>query len=229
MAVGLLLLGLVLCGGGGGAEAFAAQARPPRAAAPSMSLKVGDKFPAKALKAWGVAGKSAVLYFYSADETPTCTKQAVRPLSPSCDARFIPTIMHCRPPPTPAALPHLPSVPLEIPLPQDAFSSQLDAFKAAGCTVVGIRGDSGVKGDFASKYGQKFVVDEGNAVRREIGIKADLLGAIPGRETYVVDKAGTVTFVFNNQFDAKAHVTKALAASQALKGASSGRPKFFGK
>ena len=41
-----------------------------------MSIAVGEQFPAPALSKIGVAGKPAVLYFYGADEAPSCTKQA---------------------------------------------------------------------------------------------------------------------------------------------------------
>ncbi len=40
-----------------------------------MSVAVGEQFPAGALSKIGVAGKPAVLYFYGADEAPSCTKQ----------------------------------------------------------------------------------------------------------------------------------------------------------
>ena len=111
---------------------------------PSMGLAVGDKFPTKAAKAWGVSGKKAVVYFYGADGAPSCTKQA------------------------------------------KAFdAASLDA------TVVGVRSDEGVKEGFSDEYGGvKFVVDEGNEVREEVGIAKDLFGFLPGRETYVLDKSG---------------------------------------
>ena len=38
-----------------------------------MSIAVGEQFPAPALSKIGVAGKAAVLYFYGADEAPSCT------------------------------------------------------------------------------------------------------------------------------------------------------------
>ena len=109
-----------------------------------MGLAVGDKFPTKAAKAWGVSGKKAVVYFYGADGAPSCTKQA------------------------------------------KAFdAASLDA------TVVGVRSDEGVKDGFSDEYsGVKFVVDEGNEVREEVGIAKDLFGFLPGRETYVLDKSG---------------------------------------
>jgi hypothetical protein len=40
-----------------------------------MGLSVGQTFPAAALKKWGVSGKPAVVYFYGADGSPSCTKE----------------------------------------------------------------------------------------------------------------------------------------------------------
>lgn len=85
-----------------------------------------------------------------------------------------------------------------------------------------------MKPTFASKYGQKLVVDEGDAVRNEIEIKKDLFGALGGRETYLVDGQGVVQFVFNDQFAAEAHAAKALAAAQALPTAAPAKKGFFG-
>lgn len=39
------------------------------------ALSVGQKFPPAALSKLGVKGKAAVLYFYGADASPSCTKQ----------------------------------------------------------------------------------------------------------------------------------------------------------
>jgi peroxiredoxin Q/BCP len=40
-----------------------------------MGLRVGDKFPASALQQFGVNGKKAVVFFYGADDAPSCSKQ----------------------------------------------------------------------------------------------------------------------------------------------------------
>ena len=101
-----------------------------------------------------MSGKPAVLYFYGADGSPSCTKEA------------------------------------------GAFDAALPEFKSAGVSVVGIRGDKGVKEGFSENYSQKFVVDEGDEVREEIGIAKDFF-VLGGRETYVVDKSGTIVMVFN--------------------------------
>jgi len=47
----------------------------PRGSTLSMGLKVGDSFPAPALKKFGVAGKKAVVFFYGADDAPSCEKE----------------------------------------------------------------------------------------------------------------------------------------------------------
>lgn len=41
----------------------------------SMGLKVGDSFPVAALKKLGASGKKSVIYFYGADDAPSCKKQ----------------------------------------------------------------------------------------------------------------------------------------------------------
>ena len=110
------------------------------------------------------------------------------------------------------------------------------AFDAAGlgCAVVGVRNEGGVKPGFAEAYpGIRFVVDEGDQVRGELGIAKDFL-FLGGRETYVVDKAGTVASVFNAQFAPEKHVEVAGAALDALAPAAGGGgggfklPSFFG-
>merc|ERR1719157_166674 len=89
-----------------------------------------------------------------------------------------------------------------------AFSSNLSDFKSAGVNVIGVRNEARVKD--SGDVSQTLVVDEGDAIRNEIGIDKDLFGLLGGRETYVVGKDGTVGFVFNSQFKPEDHVSKAL-------------------
>ena len=42
---------------------------------PLMGLDSGAQFPTEALDKFGVAGKKAVLFFYGADDAPSCSKQ----------------------------------------------------------------------------------------------------------------------------------------------------------
>lgn len=122
-------------------------------------------------------GKPVVVYFYPADETPGCTKQAC------------------------------------------AFRDSYEKFKKAGAEVVGISGDdSSSHKAFAKKYRLPFTLlsDEGNKVRKDWGVPADLFGTLPGRQTYVLDKGGKVQLVYNNQFQPEKHIDETLKLLQNL-------------
>ncbi|KAL3535487.1 hypothetical protein ACH5RR_003948 [Cinchona calisaya] len=116
-------------------------------------------------------GKPVVVYFYPADETAGCTKQAC------------------------------------------AFRDSYEKFKKAGAEVIGISGDdpSSHKA-FAKKYRLPFTLlsDEGNQIRKEWGVPSDLFGALPGRQTYVLDKNGVVQLIYNNQFQPEKHIDETL-------------------
>merc|ERR1711924_171880 len=118
-----------------------------------------------------MGGKKAVVFFYGADNAPSCSKEI------------------------------------------DAFSAAAEEFKGSGVTVVGVRNEAGVKEDTDSAV--TLTVDEGDAIREEIGIPKDFL-FLGGRETYVLDGQGTVVAKHNNQFDPESHVKVALAAVDEL-------------
>lgn len=122
-------------------------------------------------------GKPVVIYFYPADETPGCTKQAC------------------------------------------AFRDSYEKFKKAGAEVIGISGDDVASHkSFKEKYRLPFTLlaDEGNKVRKEWGVPADLFGALPGRQTYVLDRNGVVRLVYNNQFQPEKHIDETLKFLQSL-------------
>ncbi|EER88006.1 hypothetical protein BDA96_10G087700 [Sorghum bicolor] len=122
-------------------------------------------------------GKPVVVYFYPADETPGCTKQAC------------------------------------------AFRDSYEKFKKAGAEVIGISGDDAASHKaFAQKYRLPFTLlsDEGNRVRKEWGVPADLFGTLPGRQTYVLDKQGVVQYIYNNQFQPEKHIGETLKILQSL-------------
>jgi peroxiredoxin Q/BCP len=137
-----------------------------------MGLEVGDQFPPSALQKCGVSGKNAVVFFYGADDAPSCSKEI------------------------------------------SAFEANLDTFQEYGVEVVGVRNAKGVKETTDTPV--KLVVDEDDEMREEIGIEKDLFGFLGGRETYVVDKSGTVVSVHNNQFDPNSHVDVAVGALDEL-------------
>lgn len=70
---------------------------------------------------------------------------------------------------------------------------------------------------FKAKYNLPYTLlsDEGNAVRKEFGVPADFFGALAGRQTYVVNRQGVITLVYNNQFQPEKHVDETLKLLQA--------------
>merc|ERR1719238_500967 len=87
-----------------------------------------------------------------------------------------------------------------------------------GVNVVGVRNQAGKKlSDDPDRL--KLVVDEGDAVRNQLEIPKDFF-VLGGRQSYVVDAAGVITCVHNNQFDPESHVKVALDAAKELPAAS---------
>ncbi|MFZ0490843.1 MAG: peroxiredoxin, partial [Salegentibacter sp.] len=94
------------------------------------------------------------------------------------------------------------------------FRDSYEDFKEFGAEVIGISSDSAASHQkFSSKYDLPFVFlsDEDNEGRKKFGVKANLLGLLPGRETFVFDKEGILRFRFNS-INAKRHIPKALKA-----------------
>ena len=93
-----------------------------------------------------------------------------------------------------------------------SFRDQYEDFKALGAEVIGVSSDS-VKSHqkFASRYRLPFILisDSDKKLRKLFGVPNDLLGLLPGRVTYVVDKNGIVQLVFNSM-SGKIHIQKAL-------------------
>lgn len=51
--------------------------------------------------------------------------------------------------------------------------------------------------------------DSNGELRKLFGVKSELLGLLPGRETYVIDEKGIIQLKFNSM-KASEHVNKAL-------------------
>jgi len=94
-----------------------------------------------------------------------------------------------------------------------SFRDQYEDFTDLGAEVIGISGDGENSHDkFAKKHRLPFVLlsDTNKKVRNLFGVKSSLLGLLPGRVTYVIDKEGIVQLVFENQFGAEKHIEKSL-------------------
>ncbi|MFZ0217398.1 MAG: peroxiredoxin [Candidatus Dormiibacterota bacterium] len=98
-----------------------------------------------------------------------------------------------------------------------SFRDSYDVFKEAGAEVVGVSSDS-VESHrkFADHHSLPFLLlsDQGGAVRKQFGATG-LFGLMPGRVTFVIDKAGTVRHVFSSLLDANRHIREALHTLQA--------------
>jgi peroxiredoxin Q/BCP len=97
------------------------------------------------------------------------------------------------------------------------FRDQYQDFQDAGAEVIGVSSDSAEShAKFTAKYRLPFTLlaDADGAVRKRYGVPATL-GLLPGRVTYVIDKAGVVRHVFNSQLQATQHVAEAMQALRA--------------
>ena len=92
-----------------------------------------------------------------------------------------------------------------------AFRDNYEELTNLGAEVLGVSGQSVESHkSFASHYGLPFLLlsDAGNKVRELYGVQATM-GIIPGRVTFIIDKAGVVRHVFVSQTQAQRHVEEA--------------------
>jgi len=99
-----------------------------------------------------------------------------------------------------------------------AFRDSYEVFKDAGAEVIGISSDStSSHQQFASRHHLPFTLlsDPGGVVRKLYGVP-NILGLLPGRVTYVIDKQGIVRNIFNSQFAPLKHISEALRTLRSL-------------
>ena len=99
-----------------------------------------------------------------------------------------------------------------------AFRDSHEVFTEAGAEVIGISSDSAERhAAFAGKHNLPFMLlsDQGGRVRKQYGVPA-VLGLLPGRVTYVIDRQGTVRHVFNSMTNIDQHVGDALEVVRQL-------------
>src|SRR6516225_4397561 len=83
-----------------------------------------------------------------------------------------------------------------------AFRDSYEVFTGAGADVIGVSSDS------VGKHKLPFTLlsDEGGQVRKRYGVPA-VLGLLPGRVTYVIDRRGMVRHVFNSMTNIDQHIS----------------------
>ena len=99
-----------------------------------------------------------------------------------------------------------------------AFRDSHEVFTDAGAEVIGVSSDSVAKHTaFADQHELPFTLlsDQGGRVRKSYGVPA-VLGLIPGRVTYVIDRQGMVRHVFNSMTNIGQHISDALTVVREL-------------
>jgi peroxiredoxin Q/BCP len=100
-----------------------------------------------------------------------------------------------------------------------SFRDSYEDFKDAGAEVIGISADSEKSHvQFASKYNLPFTLisDGDGKLRDAFGVPRSMFGLLPGRVTYVIDRAGVVRHVFDSQIGVKRHTSEALETLRGL-------------
>ena len=94
-----------------------------------------------------------------------------------------------------------------------SFRDQFEVFTEADALIIGISGQSVESHkEFAEKHRLSFTLlsDEGDKLRKQFGVPTNMLGLLPGRVTYIIDKTGKVIYTFDSQMQATRHVDEAL-------------------
>jgi thioredoxin-dependent peroxiredoxin len=94
-----------------------------------------------------------------------------------------------------------------------SFRDRFDVFSDADAVIIGISGQSVQShSEFSQKNRLNYTLlsDEGNKIRTLFGVPTSILGLVPGRVTYVVDRTGKVVYIFNSQTQTTKHVDEAL-------------------
>ena len=97
-----------------------------------------------------------------------------------------------------------------------SFRDSYAEFTDTGALVVGISSDSEKShSKFASRFGLPFPLlsDPKGEVRKAYGVKPQLFGLLPGRETFVIDREGRIALSYDS-VRATSHRSKALAVLQ---------------
>ncbi|HXS61564.1 MAG TPA: peroxiredoxin [Streptosporangiaceae bacterium] len=93
-----------------------------------------------------------------------------------------------------------------------AFRDSHEVFAEAGAEVIGVSSDSvDSHASFAGKHELPFTLlsDQGGQVRKAYGVPS-VLGVLPGRVTYVIDRQGVVRHTFKSMTRIGSHIDQAL-------------------
>jgi peroxiredoxin Q/BCP len=96
-----------------------------------------------------------------------------------------------------------------------AFRDNIDYFRKSNAMVIGISGDN-IKSHqkFEKDNHLNFILlsDLGNKIRKLFGVPSSMMGVVPGRVTYVVNRKGIVIHIYNSLSKPENHIQEALSA-----------------
>ena len=101
-----------------------------------------------------------------------------------------------------------------------SFRDQYEDFRELGAEVVGISSDSEQSHQkFTQKHRLPFelLADTDGKVRKLYEVPRALMGLLPGRVTFVIDKDGVIQYIFNSLSGATDHVRNAKEVLRGLK------------
>lgn len=96
-----------------------------------------------------------------------------------------------------------------------SFRDSYEDLVGLGAEIIGISSDSEESHRrFAANHRLPYILlsDPEGKVRKMFGVPGSLMGLLPGRTTFVTDRKGKVTRVFNSQFSPVRHVREAIEA-----------------
>lgn len=99
------------------------------------------------------------------------------------------------------------------------FRDSYEDFVAEGAEVIGISADSQKShAAFASNRQLPFQLcsDRDHQVSKQYGVKGGMFGLMPGRETFVIDRNGTIRHRFSSQMQIDRHISEALEVVKEL-------------
>lgn len=98
------------------------------------------------------------------------------------------------------------------------FRDSYEQFAEAGAVVIGVSADDLERHrSFAVSHNLPFLLvgDRDGSLRKAFGVPKKF-GFLPGRVTYVIDKAGVVRLIFESALSAGQHVSEALQVVKSL-------------
>ena len=100
-----------------------------------------------------------------------------------------------------------------------SFRDNYNRIKATGAEVIGISGDSPESHmKFAKRYNLEYTLlsDINRKAEKAFGVKRNLFGLLPGRETFVFDRSGKLINHISSAINPQKHVDESIKTLETL-------------